>query len=184
MTILDESGYQFETHLYPTMIHGNDAKIDVYQNLKTIYQDIKSGVKIDLVAIIRGGGGSHGIMWQNDINIAKGICYMPVPVMIAIGHTSDQFLLHQLCRYPAKTPSDGAHILVDLMHQHKQQINHICVQINQSIQSIISNYYAHLVHIQQDIDHIVSNKLTYCHNQLQLLASHISNYDPQVILAQ
>lgn len=46
MTILDESGYRVSTTLYPTMIHGNDAKLEVYQTLKTLYQSIQSWQKL------------------------------------------------------------------------------------------------------------------------------------------
>jgi exonuclease VII large subunit len=38
---------------------------------------------------------------------------MPIPVIIATGHTADTSLLDEIVRYAAKTPSDAAHLIID-----------------------------------------------------------------------
>jgi hypothetical protein len=50
---LNESGYKFYYEIYPSEVHGNNAKRSVYENLKRLYIEIKKGKKIDFVAIIR-----------------------------------------------------------------------------------------------------------------------------------
>ena len=184
ITILQESGYKFETKLYPTMIHGNDAKVEVYQTLKTLYQEIQSWAQIDLVAIIRGWGGSHGIMWQNDINIAKGICHMQVPVMIAIWHTSDQFLLNQLCRFPAKTPSDGAHMLVDIVRWYDQMVADLQLDIQHHTISLAQNCHDAIDNTMKSICSQVANIRSQADQWLALIQNQIARYDPVSILAQ
>jgi exodeoxyribonuclease VII large subunit len=184
MTILDESGYRVSTTLYPTMIHGNDAKLQVYQTLKTLYQSIQSWQKIDLVAIIRGGWGSHGIMRQNDLNIAKGICYLQVPVMIAIWHTSDQFLLHQLCRFPAKTPSDGAHMIVSMIWQYDSQVDLVYSQIVQQTLTMIDQMRDQLDACRQFIQYRVDQIRSQSDKELMILYHQILRYDSDTILAQ
>jgi exodeoxyribonuclease VII large subunit len=184
VSILDESGYNIQVKLYPTMIHGNEAKVEVYQTLKTIYQDIQWWTPIDMVAIIRGWGWSHGIVWQNDINIAKWICHMPAPVMIAIWHTSDQFLLNQLARFPAKTPSDGAYILIDHIKWYdeqvqswKQKIHTLVLQYIQTYKTQIQQYSDTI--LQETYNHLQINK-----QKLLLLQTQIDTYNPEKILNQ
>lgn len=107
---------------------------EVHAQLQAIYADIKAGKKIDAVAIIRGGGESSGMIWQNDLNIAKGICLMPVPVIVAIGHTPDKFILQDIARYGAKTPTDGAYKIIELMQMWE---NHIAVMYQEITEKII-----------------------------------------------
>lgn len=122
---MNHSDYQYSYRLFPTAIHGNMANSEIYQTLKIIYSLIDSRSELfDLVLIVRWGGGASGILWHNDLNIAKGICYMPVPVMIAVGHTNDQFLLDQIACFSAKTPTDAAYQLIWYYDTLKQSLDH------------------------------------------------------------
>ncbi|MBP7008065.1 hypothetical protein KBB05_05160 [Patescibacteria group bacterium] len=37
---------------------------------------------------------------------------MPIPVIIAVGHTNDQYLLDEIAWMSAKTPTDAAYQLI------------------------------------------------------------------------
>lgn len=136
-TVIEQSGYRVHYSYYFCAIHGNDAMDQVHMQLQKIYADIQSGKKIDAVAIVRGGGGSSGIIWQNDLNIAKGICLMPVPVIVAIGHTPDKFILQELAWYGAKTPTDAAYKVVEVMDGWSASIDEIYENIVYSVEEKI-----------------------------------------------
>lgn len=100
---------------------------------------------------MRGGGGSSGIARQDDVNIAKGICYMPVPVMVAVGHTSDQFLLDKLCRYAAKTPTDGAYIILEEYQKNLQEVEKITQEIDYFIEAKKSQVAQQIYYLREHI---------------------------------
>lgn len=54
---------------------------------------------------------------------------MPVPVIVAIGHTQDRFILQDLAWYGAKTPTDGAYKLIEMLVQWDSSIQLIYEEI-------------------------------------------------------
>lgn len=150
-SILLQSHIQHDLIVYPTTIHGNTAAIAVADTMRTIYADIHQWKKIDIVVILRGGGGSSGIVWQNDLAIAKGVCYMPVPVMIAIGHTSDRYILDEVCYFSAKTPSDAAHFLIRCTQWYQSDLTSLYSKIQTLLHYSVSQYITQLEYIYHDI---------------------------------
>ena len=47
---------------------------------------------------------------------------MPVPVIVAIGHTQDRFMLQDLAWYGAKTPTDAAYRILQLLESREENI--------------------------------------------------------------
>ncbi len=121
-TIAAQSGYNIEYKEYLCAMHGNNAIAEVQEQLTTIMTDIKDGEQFSAVAIIRGGGESSGMAWQNDFEIAKMICLMPVPVIVAVGHTQDKTVLQDIAWYGAKTPTDAAYKLTELLEEWEENI--------------------------------------------------------------
>ena len=131
--VIEHSGYAITYKYYFCAIHGNNAIDEVWEQLQAIGTDIAAGKKIDAVAIIRGGGESSGILWQNDLNIAKAICLIPVPVIVAIGHTPDKFILQDIAWYGAKTPTDGAYRIISLYAAWESHILEIYETIKEEL---------------------------------------------------
>jgi len=121
-SVMDHSWYAVHYENYFCAMHGNNAIQWVYEQLVIIRAAIAAWKRIDAVAIIRGGGESSGIIWQNDLPIAKEVCLMPVPVIVAIGHTPDRFILQELAWYGAKTPTDAAYKLLEYLEQWNENI--------------------------------------------------------------
>lgn len=183
---LQESGYLYSYELFDTAIHGNTANTEIHKTLQKIYERLKSwerwrkieekgenlwkvgedGKKwrmmekeFDLIVIVRGWGSSSGILWHNDIHIAKGICYMPIPVMMAVGHTSDQFLLDEIASYSAKTPTDAAYEILGLYDSYSTTIETIYNQIISISQQKLIDYASKLEHLYEQIQHWYVQKL-------------------------
>lgn len=110
---------------------------EVADQLQIITKDIKAGAPINAVALVRGGGGSSDIVRQNDLAIAKGVCQMPVPVVVAIGHTPDKFVLHDLARYAAKTPTDAAYRIIELLQERDEDIENTYSEICENAQDAL-----------------------------------------------
>lgn len=180
--ILDHSNYKFEYSLYPTSIHGNQAIDSVYNSLKEAYMDIKNGTKYSLVAIIRGGGGSSGIIRQNDINIARWVCHMQIPVLLAVGHTSDQYVLDKIVRYPMKTPSDAAHFMIDYMDNLTQEIWYIYNNITNIISQKKQTYIYQIDNIYSQIKTLILLQKSQIINNINMYYISIKSIDMKFLL--
>ncbi|MCE2679182.1 MAG: exodeoxyribonuclease VII large subunit [Burkholderiales bacterium] len=59
----------------------------------------------DALVIIRGGGSELDLAWLNDIEIARRVCLMPMPVLAGIGHERDNTIVDELACLRFPTPS-------------------------------------------------------------------------------
>ena len=182
-SILLQSQLQHDLIIYPTTIHGNTAAIAVAETMRTIYTDIHQWKKIDIVVILRGGGGSSGIVWQNDLAIAKGVCYMPVPVMIAIGHTSDRYILDEVCYFSAKTPSDAAHFLIRCTQWYQSDLTSLFSSIQHLLRHHLDQQHSQLDIIYHDILVQCGRHTEYLTQTLDHRYRSIMSYTPTQITA-
>lgn len=60
---------------------------------------------------------------------------MPIPVILATGHTVDTSLLDELVWHAAKTPSDAAHLILDGYEQTAARVEDLYARITQKVQS-------------------------------------------------
>ncbi|HMY80884.1 MAG TPA: exodeoxyribonuclease VII large subunit [Candidatus Absconditabacterales bacterium] len=168
LNTMEESVYQFRYTLFDCAVHGNAAVSEIYSQLKSIYQQLSNPPTegglfdsyhhpYDAVVIVRGGGGTSGIMRHNDLHIAKGICYMPIPVIMAVGHTNDQYLLDEIAWMSAKTPTDAAYQLIDRYDNLKQELDATYATINNAI----ALKYTSFINDLQTIYKYVNEQIVY-----------------------
>lgn len=186
LNVLEESDYRISYELFDTAIHGNAANEEIYRTLRKIYEKtshaLKDELPFDLVAIVRGGWWSSGILWHNDIHIAKGVCYMPIPVMIAVGHTSDQFLLDEISAYSAKTPTDAAYQIISYYEECSIELNDVYLGITSSIKEKLQNYELQIELIIWEIRVHSERKLIDYRQNIQSWYDFIMATRPQKLL--
>lgn len=130
--ILEDSPWNMQWEVFPATMHGEPAKTEVAQQLEHIH---KQADLFTAVVITRGWWAKEWLAWQNDARIAELICLMPIPVIIATGHTTDTSLLDEIVRYAAKTPSDAAHVILDWYEQLSARLDALQWIISQKVQS-------------------------------------------------
>lgn len=168
-TILKQSWYHYNSSMYYSSIHWNEATKQVHEKLLEIKNDILEGKKIDLVVIVRWWGESSWIIRQNDSNIAKDICLMPVPVMTAIGHTTDISILDAIVKYAAKTPSDAAYLLINEVKKYQEELD----TYRQSLKTIVNNKFWY---IQQQVDHIYEKIRSQAKSRIETIKKNIEKF--------
>lgn len=170
--VLDDSPYKYEYKLYPSAIHGNQANTEVHNALQKVFRDISSSnEQIDILIILRWWGGSSGIMRHNDLGIAKGICYMPIPVIMAVWHKQDKYLLDEISYYSAISPSDAWHQIINQYDQFTDHLHIIIDQINTQTKTKLLSYSTIINTLYQEINSAVKNKLDHYKTTIK------NNYD-------
>lgn len=179
LTILNKSWYRYSYELYDTPIHWNDAKEKVYESLRQIYSDSKNWKKIDFVAIIRWWWGSSWIVWQNDFNIAKAICMINIPVIIAVWHTSDRYILDDIAKISAKTPSDAAYLLIQIIENYVIELKDLYSCINIEIGRKIGYYRFELDSIKETLNTIFPYIIRNLRDDIDNMNSFILSFSPE-----
>lgn len=139
---LDAQHIAYQTTLYEAYVHSNQAKDSVYKSLQQIYTAIKSWKHYTAVCIIRGWGDMAWMLRQNDVDIARGICHMPIPVIVAVWHTKDDTVLDEVSYLVANTPTAAWQYFVDIILHYR---NHI-----QRMNDDIDYVHRHAVTIYKD----------------------------------
>lgn len=72
----------------------------------------------DALAIIRGGGAKTSLNWLNEIELARRVCLLPIPVLTGIGHERDSTILDEVSNESFDTPSKVAAGIVSRIAQN------------------------------------------------------------------
>lgn len=106
-------GYRYFTMLFPALLQGDKAALDIRKQLTRIKKVIHH---FDVVAIIRGGGGDVGLSCYNDYELAAAICAFPIPVITGIGHATNETVCELISHTNAITPTKLAELLLQHFH--------------------------------------------------------------------
>src|SRR5438067_7062560 len=103
--------------LYPALVQGTASQRSLVAALHRCDQD---GVA-DVVIVARGGGSFEELMAFNQEAVVRAIQSMRIPVITALGHTSDRTLADLVADREARTPTAAAELVVpkktDLLRQ-------------------------------------------------------------------
>ncbi|MFO1418096.1 MAG: exodeoxyribonuclease VII large subunit [Methylotetracoccus sp.] len=90
---------------YTAEFQGADAAASITAALHHALSDHQSGAGYDAVCIIRGGGSVTDLYWLNELELARTVCRLPIPVFTGIGHERDNTVLDEVCQHRCDTPS-------------------------------------------------------------------------------
>ncbi len=175
--VLEQSQFPFLIKYYFAAIHGNAAKDEVYHQLQQIYTDIKNWEEISAVVILRWWGGSSGIVWQDDLNIAKWVCHLQVPVMIAIWHTRDKYVLDKIAWHSAKTPTDAWYLFIEKTKNYSDNVE----ILYRSIQDLIVLKKQSVI---QDLDKLILDIRQVWKHKKEVLFQNIKFYYHSIMAVQ
>jgi exodeoxyribonuclease VII large subunit len=94
--------------LYPALVQGTASQRSLVAALRQCDQDQLA----DVVIVARGGGSFEELMAFNQEAVVRAIQAMRIPVVTALGHTSDRTLADLVADREARTPTAAAEIVV------------------------------------------------------------------------
>lgn len=115
---LKESPYAFRVQLASAAMQGERTEPEVVTALRSLV-----GRGVDVVCIIRGGGGQLDLAWLLDNEqIARTVATSPVPVLVGIGHEIDAGVLDVVAHSRFKTPTAVAEHLVTRVRELDERL--------------------------------------------------------------
>ena len=183
LQILDDAQIVYNYTLFQATVQWNSAKEAVYNQLQNITAQLQLDPSMyDMVCLVRGWGETGGIAWQNDIDIARTICHMYVPVIVAIGHTQDVSVLEAIAWKFAKTPSEAAFYIL----QHYRNIMENVIQLYEEsyMSSIrkIQQYHSSIQEYYNQITIALPRIIQTYKERIESLYTNIYAYHPVWLL--
>jgi exodeoxyribonuclease VII large subunit len=102
-------GYQFTCKLYEAVMQGDRAEASV---VNAFQQCLSDALLLDVVVIVRGGGGQMDLHCFDSYEIARIIAELPIPVISGIGHERDVTVVDEVSSMRAKTPTAVADLII------------------------------------------------------------------------
>ena len=113
-------GYKFATRLYEAVMQGDRAEASIVDALG---QCRENASQLDVVVIVRGGGGQIDLHCFDSYEIGKAIAMLPLPVISGIGHQRDVTVVDEVSNTRAKTPTAVADMLITGMKDFEDRID-------------------------------------------------------------
>ncbi len=136
-------GYAFFAHLFPSLLQGDGASIQMREAL-SIIETVKN--YFDCVLIIRGGGGDIGLSCYNDYLLCHKIATFPLPILTGIGHSTNETVAEMVSYANFITPTALGDFVINRFISFEQSIDNIKQSIIKNAKRIIDKEKKDLTH--------------------------------------
>ena len=180
-------GFQFETHLFPAIMQGEEVEGSVINALMRIYKVNSEQCIVnsfDCVVIIRGGGATSDLSGFDTLALAEHVANFPIPIITGIGHERDECILDMVSHIRVKTPTAAAALLIEHLKGVLDSIEGAQDRITRGAQQQLAAVSYQLIALEQRIPLLVERRITNAFHQLELMAEKLKALDPQVLLGR
>ncbi len=136
-------GFAFFTHLFPSLLQGDGASIQIREALSVI-EVVKD--YFDCVLIIRGGGGDIGLSCYNDYMLCHKIASFPLPVLTGIGHSTNETVAEMVSFANFITPTALGDFIINRFISFEQNMENIKQAIIKNTNIFVENKKKDLLH--------------------------------------
>ncbi|HCB34733.1 MAG TPA: exodeoxyribonuclease VII large subunit [Acidimicrobiaceae bacterium] len=103
------SGYAFDVTLCDARVQGDQAESTLVAALATLARR-----DLDVIAMVRGGGDRNDLLAFDTESVARAVANCRLPVVVGIGHETDDSVVDHVAHTSTKTPTACAAALVEM----------------------------------------------------------------------
>ncbi|WP_431313135.1 exodeoxyribonuclease VII large subunit [Vibrio zhanjiangensis] len=157
LNVLKRRDPSLEVIIYPTVVQGEEAAIQIAQTIGCA----NSRNECDVLILGRGGGSLEDLWCFNHEIVARTIAASQIPIISAVGHEIDVTISDFVADMRAATPSAAAE-LVSRDNSHK-------LQTFNTIESRLKRAFSHYINVHKQMTTTLAHRLQRQHpnNQLQ-----------------
>jgi len=156
--------YQLTVDKYYSSVQGENNVQLLVDSLVRIY---KSGKRYDVVVIVRGGGSDTDFLIFDHFSIARAVARFPVPVIVGIGHQSNQTICDLVAHTSVNTPSSAA----EFIFKHNRIFEDELISLRDRIHLKLT------VRVSQEERKLSTLKLSISQSVYPLLHKNRNNYE-------
>ncbi len=124
-----------------------------------IDQCMKDAHHLDIVVIVRGGGGQADLHCFDSYEIAKAIAFLPLPVISGIGHERDVTVVDEVSNMRAKTPTAVADLIITRVRNFEDMIDSLTHNLVHGTHKLTSNSREKIYNLAGNIESSVRRDL-------------------------
>ncbi|MBI5739782.1 MAG: exodeoxyribonuclease VII large subunit [Nitrospirae bacterium] len=159
-------GYRFTCKLYEAVMQGDRAEASVVNALQ---QSFSEASFLDVLVIVRGGGGQMDLQCFDSYEIAKAIASMPVPVISGIGHERDITVVDEVSCMRAKTPTAVADLIITRVKDFEDRINTLRYNLIHGVYRLTSDANEKIASLSKSLENYVRKDLIDNGHKLNVL---------------
>ncbi len=171
-------GYGFHWQLFPAAMQGQQAAPEMIAQIDRIQ---KLDRTFDCVVIVRGGGARLDLMAFDDFGLNKKVAECPLPVLVGIGHQTDDSILDQVAHLSLKTPTAAADYLIDHNLQFETMLLQTGNELQQHTQQYIYEESVQLEKAHQTVRWQSINQLGAASQKLDFQAAQLQQHSKTVL---
>ena len=175
LKILDDRWGGLEISTINTQVQGIDAASQIIKALEYFNQQ----GKVEVIAILRGGGSKDDLSAFNDEQLARAIAASRIPVFTGIGHEIDESLADLAADVRASTPSNAAERLVPDRNAMKRQVQLILKRVHDQIVDRIYYLESENKNLMQRIHQEFTHRIAILDKHLQETAKILETLSPE-----
>jgi exodeoxyribonuclease VII large subunit len=150
-------GYKYTCRLYEALMQGDRAEASIINALARCAEDAPL---LDIVVIVRGGGGESELHCFDSYEIGKSIAYMPLPVISGIGHERDITVVDEVSNIRVKTPTAVADLIITRTKEFEDRIDSLAHSLVYQTGRLTSDLKERLSYITRSLEGTIRNVLS------------------------
>lgn len=163
-----------DIYVYDAQVQGNFAVQQIIEGIT--YLDNLTDV--DVIIVARGGGSIEDLAPFNDENLARIAYICNKPLISAVGHETDFTILDFVADLRAPTPSAAAELVtydyLDIIQTIRDLKNKMDTSISSYIDSIQNSIDYLSLHIENNINSVVSDELLYVNDLISSIEANVN----------
>jgi len=117
-TLFKNNAYRnFKVKVFPSSVQGERAAPELMKAITKAQE-----YDVDVIVIVRGGGGKMDLHVFNDLELCRTICRSRLPVLTGIGHESDEVVADLVANTYTITPTAAAKFLFMRIYTYSKDL--------------------------------------------------------------
>ena len=163
-----------DIYVYDAQVQGNFAVQQIIEGI-TYFDNLTD---VDVIIVARGGGIIEDLAPFNDENLARIAYICNKPLISAVGHETDFTILDFVADLRAPTPSAAAELVtydyLDIIQTIRDLKNKMDTSISSYIDSIQNSIDYLSLHIENNINSVVSDELLYVNDLISSIETSVN----------
>jgi len=148
--------YQFACILYEAVMQGDRAEDSIVEALHQCAEDASG---LDVVVIVRGGGGQVDLHCFDSYEIGKAIALLPLPVISGIGHQRDITVVDEVSNRRVKTPTAVADMIITSLKEFEGRIDSSAHDLIYGVNTMRTDLKENLMSVSKGLEIAARNRV-------------------------
>jgi len=160
-------GYRFKTKIFTAAMQGVQTSPEILRRLREIRRNWPDS--FDVVIIVRGGGGRTDLAAFDEEQLCRAVAEYPLPVLVGVGHETDDTLLDRVAHQSLKTPTAAAVFIVERLVYTEARVLQLGRQLNAAGRLEINNEFPRIDRLAVAVRRSASTAISSETNRLKLI---------------